>query len=281
MTDLRATMISDAEARPIEPGERPVALVGDVLRRRIYSPQSYAQVRNSAVVPIVHSECETIASWFPLVWTRREQHFEFVALRGLSNSEYMQPPAARTLLPLILRAYPFVFDPSQPIGPDTTRMIDDVFADAPTDVGATITTVRRRLSRGTLTRFAFMDHFANKIGTTTTIGCALASMDAFEPWPLKFDIDGHQIHVPNLFVIRRAMFDDGSFAPLLREHGIDCARMLSLHRVSLFRAGGLLAMAKAYLNSRRDVRIENGGSLAQPAAKSRPPVCAPCELIQS
>lgn len=281
MTDLRATMISDAETGPSEPGERPVALVGDVLRRRIYSPQSYAQVRDSAVVPIVHSECETLASWFPLIWRRREHNLEFVALRGLSNSECMQPPAARTLLPLILRAYPFVFDPSQPIGPDTTRMIDDVFADAPTDVGATITTVRHRLSRGTMTRFAFMDRFANEIGATTTIGCALASMDAFEPWPLKFDIDGHQIHVPDLFVIRRTMFDDGSFAPLLQEHGMDCARMLSLHRVSLFRAGGLLALAKASLNSRRDVRIENGGSLAQPAAESRPSVSAPSELIQS
>src|SRR5437588_8680025 len=108
MTDLRATMISDAETRPSEPGEHPVALAGDVLRRRIYSPQSYAQVRNSAVIPIVHSECETLASWFPLVWRRREQNLEFVALRGLSNDERMQAPAARALVPVILRAYPFV-----------------------------------------------------------------------------------------------------------------------------------------------------------------------------
>lgn len=267
MIDSHSTILSNSS----EPGEHPVALVGDVLRRRIYSPQSYAQVRNSAVVPIVHSECEIFASWFPVVWRRREQNVEFVAVRGLLNHEQAQPRPARTLLPLILRAYPFVFDPSQPTGPDTPRMLDDVFADAPTDAGATITTVRHKLSRGTTTRFAFMDRFATEVGTTTKIGSALASMNALEPWPLKFDIDGHQLHIPDLFVIRRAMFDDGSFAPLLQEHGMSCARMLSLHRVSLFRAGGLLAMAKAFLNQRRDMRPDEGANLAPPAADSRFP----------
>jgi hypothetical protein len=193
----------------------------------------------------------------------------------------MQAPAARAPLPLILRAYPFVFDPSQPIGPDTPRMIDNVFADAPTDVGATITTVRHRLSRGTMTRFAFMDRFAREIRTTMSIGRALAGMDAFEPWPLKFDIEGYQIDVPDLFVIRRAMFDDGSFAPLLQEHGISCARMLSLHRVSLFRAGSLLALAKAHLSRRRQIRLETSENPAQQPAESRPLANASSELIGS
>jgi hypothetical protein len=252
-----------------------------VLRRRIYSPQSYAQVRNSALVPIVHSECETLASWFPLVWRRREQDLEFVALRGLLNDERTQAPAARALLPLILRAYPFVYESSRPIGPDTPRMIDDVFADAPTDVGATITTVRRRLSRATMTRFAFMDRFAREIGTTMSIGRALADIDALEPWPLNFDIDGHQIRVPDLFVIRRSMFDDGRLAPLLQEHGISCAQMLSLHRISLFRAGGLLALAKALLNQERQKRPEDSAPPTQPTAVSHPPASASSELIQS
>src|ERR1041385_2974166 len=138
MTDTRTAMIANLEAQASKPGDHPVALIGDVLRRRIYSPHSYAQVRNAAVVPIVHSECETLASWFPLVWRRRERSIELVAVRGLLNDERVHPRPARALLPLILRAYPFVFDPSQPIGPDSPRMLDDVIADAPTDVGATI-----------------------------------------------------------------------------------------------------------------------------------------------
>lgn len=269
MTDPIPPMLSKSQAHASEPGARPVPLVGDVLRRRIYSPQSYIQVRNANLVPIVHSECEALARWFPLVWKRREQGIEFVAVRGLLNHEGAQPRPARTLLPLILRAYPFVFDHSPPSGPDTPRMLDDVFADAPTDAGASITTVRLRLSRGTTTRFAYLDQFANEIGTTAKIGRALASMDALEPWPLKFDIDTHRIHIPDLFVIRRAMFEDGSFAPLVQEHGMACARMLSLHRVSLFRAGALLAMAKEVLNRTKETLASNGASLAPQAAESR------------
>src|SRR5260221_9858478 len=97
--------------------EAPVVLQGEVLRRRIYSPQSYAPVRNTAVVPIVHSECATLASWFPLVWRRRQGNLAFVAIRALLNEQRAQPPAARGLLPLILRAYPFVLDPNQPPAP--------------------------------------------------------------------------------------------------------------------------------------------------------------------
>ena len=154
-------------------------------------------------------------------------------------------------------------------------MLDDVFADAPTDAGASITTVKLRLSRGTTTRFAFMDRFAAEIGPTTKIGCALAGMDAFEPWPLKFNVDGHQLLIPDLFVIRRAMFDDGRFAPLLQEYGMSCARMLSLHRLSLFRAGGLLATAKAFLGRRRDARPDEDTDSATRPADNRP---APASL---
>ena len=85
--------------------ERPIALAGDALRRRIYAPLSYATVRNVAVVPIVHSECPTLASWFPLVWRRRQATVDFVAIRALLNRQRAQPPAARALLPLLLHAY--------------------------------------------------------------------------------------------------------------------------------------------------------------------------------
>ena len=88
----------------------PRAEIADVLRRRIYAPLAYAPVRNAAVVPIVHSECLTLASWFPLVWQRRQATVEFVAIRALLNDQRAQPPAARALLPLLLHAYPFVFD---------------------------------------------------------------------------------------------------------------------------------------------------------------------------
>jgi SapC len=241
--------------------ESPVALQDDVLRRRIYSPQSYAPVRNVAVVPIVHSECVALASWYPLVWQRRQRGPEFVAVRALLNDQRAQPPAARSLLPLILRAYPFVLDPDQTAGPDAGRMLDDVFADAPTDIGATITTVQRKLSRGTTSRFRFLDQFACDVAVTAEIGEAVAGLDALEPWNLKFEIDGHCVEVPDLLVIRPSAFEDGRLAPLLEKHGMPCAQLLGLHRISLFRAGGLLAMAKAFFRENRET-IQDSSSAA-------------------
>jgi hypothetical protein len=226
--------------------ERPIALEKDVLRRRIYAPLAYAPVRNAAVVPIVHSECLTLASWFPLVWRRHETTIEFVAIRALLNDQRAQPPAARALLPLLLHAYPFVFDPRQPLRSDSPKMLDDVFADAPTDIGASITTVHRKLARATTSRFRLLDRFAYESEVTGEIGNALTELDAFEPWPLKFDIGGNNVGIPNLLVIRPSAFESGDFSRLLGNYGVPCARMLGLHRISLFRAGVLLGMAKTF-----------------------------------
>jgi SapC len=247
--------------------ERPIALEKDVLRRRIYAPLSYAPVRNAAVVPIVHSECLMLASWFPLVWRRRQTKIEFVAIRGLLNDQRAQPPAARALLPLLLHAYPFVFDPDQPLGTDTRKMLDNVFADAPTDVGASITTVQHKLARATTSRFHILDRFASEAAVTTGIGNALADLDLFEPWPLKFDIDRNSLEIPDLMVIRPSAFESGQLARLLENYGMPCAQMLGLHRISLFRAGVLLAAAKAFFKQNPGVVGEGGEVAEQP----RPP----------
>jgi hypothetical protein len=243
--------------------ERPIALEKDVLRRRIYAPLSYAPVRNAAVVPIVHSECLMLASWFPLVWRRRQATVEFVVIRALLNDQRAQPPAARALLPLLLHAYPFVFDPDQPVGTDTRKMLDDVFADAPTDVGASITTVNRKLARATTGRFQILDRFVNEAVVTTEIGNSLAELDLLEPWPLKFDIDGHRVEIPDLMVIRPSAFDSGALASLLETWGIPCAQMLGLHRISLFRAGVLLAAAKALFKHNPAVSLDERRETAE------------------
>jgi len=226
--------------------EQPIALEKDVLRRRIYAPLAYAPVRNAAVVPIVHSECQTLASWFPLVWQRCQATVEFVAIRALLNDQRAQPPAARALLPLLLHAYPFVFDPRQPVRTDSPKMLDDVFADAPTDIGASITTIHRKLARATTGRFRLLDRFAHESVVTGAIGSALAELDVLEPWPLKFDIGGNNVEIPDLLVIRPSAFEGGHFSRLLGSYGAPCAQMLGLHRISLFRAGVLLGMAKAF-----------------------------------
>jgi hypothetical protein len=228
-------------------GHQAIALKGEVLRRRIYAPLAYAPVRNTAVIPVVHSECMPLASWFPLVWRRRPAGPEFVAVRALLDDQRAQVPASRAVLPMVLHGYPFVFDPCTAMGTDCAKMLDDVFADAPTDVGATITSINHKLTRATSSRFRILDRYAAEYESTAAIGAALAERDHLVDWPLAFDIDGRRITLPDLLVIRADAFESGDFASLLERFGRPCAEMLSLHRVSLFRTGTLLAMARAML----------------------------------
>jgi hypothetical protein len=229
-------------------GERPVALEKDALRRRLYAPIAYAPVRNSAVVPVVHSEAYRLASWFPLMWRKHGSEFEFVAVRSLLDDQRAQPPAARAVLPLILHAYPFVFDPKAAPDASSERMLDDVFADAPTDIGASITTVGGKLSRATIQRFRILDGVAHDLHLTRAIGEALADLDLFAPSELNFEIQGRSIELPDLFVVRQNAFDGGMFSTVLEKFGAPAALLLGLHRVSQFRAGLLLAMARKALN---------------------------------
>jgi hypothetical protein len=268
--------------------ERPIALEKDALRRRIYAPLAYASVRNAAVVPIVYSECLTLASWFPLVWRRRQATIEFVAIRALLNDQRAQPPAARALLPLLLHAYPFVFDLRQPVQTDSPKMLDDVFADAPTDVGASITTVHGKLARATTGRFRLLDRFAHESVVTGAISRALAELDVLEPWPLKFDIGGNGVEIPDLLVIRPSAFESGHFSRLLGNYGVPCARMLGLHRISLFRAGVLLGMAKTFFRdnplspeSPEIIRGDAGEARAQRSLPSAILSNAPAESVPS
>jgi hypothetical protein len=228
-------------------GERPIALEKDALRRRIYAPIAYAAVRDTAVVPVVHSEIYQLAAWFPLVWRRRGSEHDFVAVRSLLHDQRAQPPAARVLKPLILHAYPFVFDPKTPPNMHSARMLDDVFADNPTDVGASITTIGGKLSRATILRFRILDGLARDFPVTREISRALDSLDVFEPWSLKFDIEGRSIEIPNLFIVRRNAFETGIFSTVLEKFGVPAALILGLHRVSIFRAGLLLAVARNFL----------------------------------
>jgi hypothetical protein len=228
-------------------GERPITLEKDVLRRRIFAPPAYAPVRDTAIVPVVHSEAYQLAAWFPLVWRRRGCEHDFVAVRSLLNDQRAQPPAARTLLPLLLHAYPFIFDPKTPPDADCRRMLEDVFADNPTDLGASITTISGKLSRATILRFRILDDLAREFPLTRAITGAIADLGVFEPWKLEFDIDRRSIAIPDLLIVRQDAFQTGIFSALLQRYGTPAALVLGLHRVSIFRAGLLLAMARRLL----------------------------------
>jgi hypothetical protein len=228
-------------------GERPISLENDALRRRIYAPSAYAAVRDAAVVPVVHSEAYRFAAWFPLVWRGRGSEIDFVVVRSLLHDQRAQPPAARGILPLVLQAYPFILDPKTLPTGSTRKMLDDAIADNPNDIGASITTISGRLSRATLLRFRILDELSRQFPVTRAITEAIAKLGVFEPWKLEFEIDHRPVIVPDLLIIRKDAFETGIFSSIMEEHGSAAGLLLGLHRISIFRAGLLLAMVRNLL----------------------------------
>jgi hypothetical protein len=230
-------------------GERPIALENDILRRRIYAPQAYRLVRDMAVVPVVHNEAYRLSTRFPLVWRSRGTTFDFVAVRSLIDDQRCQPAGAQGALPLILHAYPFVLDPAAAPGPGSLKMIDDVFADKPTDVGASITTTTGQFSRATVMRLQILDDIGPELSRTRDVSGALAKCGLLQPWKLQFDVEGRSIGIPDLFVVDAVAFNTGSLSEIIESQGAHAAWILGLHRISLFRAGPLLAAARRFLKS--------------------------------
>jgi hypothetical protein len=227
--------------------ENLVPLNSDVSARRIFSPFAYRVVRELNVVPIVHAEASRLALWFPVAWRIHEEKIQLVTLRSLLPTIAAVPAPARSLeyLPALLQAYPFTVDFAQPVMPQAPKMLSEAVAEFPVNVGASITTADRKLSRATLQRFQALDFFCDHAPATQALSDALFAEALFQPWELKFDVEGSQIDIPDIFIVKQAAFETGAFAQILARHGTMAAQLLGIHRLSLFRAGTLLAVARA------------------------------------
>lgn len=227
----------------------PRPLSGEMMASRIYSPFAYELVRHTRIVPVVACESERLGVAFPVVWRRTETGPELVVLRSLLEDGRGFPGGTAGnlgLLPLVLQAYPFLPLQGADEGAEKRRMIDDVVADRPSDTGATITNPDGRVSRGTELRLHVLEVFESDLVETRAIGRRIDALGLLEPWPLVFEL-GHDrlVEIKDLYVIGSTVFGSPRLVPVLAEFGASAARLLGIHRLSLFRAGALLAAAKA------------------------------------
>ncbi|MET0258237.1 MAG: SapC family protein [Methylobacterium sp.] len=229
--------------------ERAEALRGERMATRIYSPFAYPLPRRTRSVPIVVAEAERLAPTFPLVWQRGADGPQLCVLRSLMEDGTGFPPGAErslALLPLVFQAYPFVFPAGALAAEGNPRLIDVAGADLPTDAGAPVTTADGRLSHAAELRLRALDLFERDHARTAAIGRLLGELGLLEPWPLRFDLGaGRSCDIPGFAVVAAAAFDTPRLQPVLARFGIAAARLLSHHRLSLFRAAALLAAARA------------------------------------
>ena len=241
ITTMRAAPLPQLHP-PLYQNYRPVSSSDGGMR--IYAPVSYAVVRQAQIVPLVHVEALRIAAWFPICWQIKQQQPILVALRTLRDDGSCQPPGSLTVpasLPLALQAYPFVVGLPDGVG---GHMLDDNIPDRPSDVGAPVTTVAGKPSRGTDLKMRAAAAFNAALPLTETITEHLAEYYLLEPWKLEFDVAGATVAVPDLFIVRQKDVNAGQLMRFLRTFGSAGAALLGAHRISLFRAGALLQAAR-------------------------------------
>ena len=215
---------------------------------RIFAPISYATVRRAQLVPLVHSEAFTVASWFPICWQIKADQPVLVALRTLKADGSSQPagsPGFPASLPLALRAYPFVVGLNKPIEDPQHVLIDDTIPDEPSNVGAPILTPDGSFGSGATLKLNAVTAFNEALAFTQILGEELALQNLLEPWPLHFQIGQASISVGDLFIVRQSEFGGLALYRFIKNLGVEAASLLGAHRLSLFRAGALLQAAKA------------------------------------
>jgi SapC len=243
--------------------DEPIPLAGDVLKQRIFSPLAYAIVRHANIVVISAAEAPRYAAHCPIAWRKRQDGFELVVLRSLlgdGTGHQAGSQKALNFYPILARAYPFLYDPAAGPAAGRAKFVDTAIADEPGDVGAPICMIDGRPSKATTQRIALLDAAAPSFAQTMAITKQLGDADLFEPWPLHFEnVEGTTIAVEGLWIIKQTAVETEAFAPVMRAHGVIAADLIGLHRVSLFRAGILLAQARAALKAARPAAIPEPG----------------------
>lgn len=227
---------------------RPLVLSGSVGRRRIFSPQAYPMGRNRQILPVVHMEALDLAAWFPVVWTRLRGPLELVVLRSLLPEGAGHPygsPQVPSSLPFILKAYPLVVDPAQSGG---DVRVDDVIADEPTDVGATLLTERGLPSKALEERISYLHRFTSAHAVTLRMGEHLAEAGLLQTWDLRFPDDVGLGPFPEFLVVRPEAYETDGFISFGRVFGAAGLRLLSAHAISLYRAAILYQRARQDLS---------------------------------
>lgn len=215
---------------------------------RIQAPTAYAVVRQTQMVRIVHIEAFALASWFPICWRDDEARPVLVVLRTLFPDGSHQPhgsPETPASQPLALRAYPFVVGAKTRDANGGTILIDDVVADRQTDVGAPISTPDGRPGRGTQARLRAAAAFNDALDLTERMTAELYAGGLLEPWRLEYEANGEKKSTEGLLVVRPADFDSPRLFRFIRKFGALGASLLGAHRISLFRAGALVQLARA------------------------------------
>ncbi|MCA1951746.1 MAG: SapC family protein [Hyphomicrobiales bacterium] len=236
--------------------ENPTVLGAEWGYERIYSALSYAHIRALRQAPIMVGEARTLAAAYPLCWRIVDGLPVLQALMSLLGDGKGHYPAPNRPLPLALHAYPIAVPDPESVA-NQRLIIDRVFPDAPSDIGAPILLENAKMSKGAIARARLAVSVARGLQFTNALSRDLLDGGFLEPWPLKFDLGaGVSVLRDDLMVVAAARLGRPELFGLVETHGVDAGLFLATQRLSLFRISALLGLAKAAVTQAPDAATE-------------------------
>jgi hypothetical protein len=255
----------------------PQPLRMDDAHRRIFSPESYKRIRELSLVPIIPGEAITLAAWFPICWQHHDAGLELVALRSLLPQGLAIPHDAlrtRAALPLALHAYPIVIGPRH--GVDSGVIVDQDFADRPTDAGAPLVNLDGSSTKAALQRIAVAAAMEPELDMRIELTLALQQAGLFDPWPLRFDLSQtRKLDIANLSVLSSDRVAAGEGYDVLRRFGPWAGRFIAAQRLSLFRISTLLTTARKAVRAAEEAVLNTARKEAEIAAAAAIGISSP------
>lgn len=213
---------------------------------RIHEPLSYRVTLQEPFVPITLDEAFTLAAHFPLVWRRDVTgRLELVAIRGFTKAG-TDLPGIRKLghdaLPLLLQAYPMRYENHRIAMAEIG--LDRVAPLATSDLGSPVFTQAGDFTPGAQLKVAALRKFGEIAEETQGFTDVVADAGALQVVALPGELRA-RVEVPELLFMgpgadTRELLDY-LFAAF---GGKRVAAFLAGHRLSLYRMGPLISMAR-------------------------------------
>ena len=179
---------------------------------------------------------------FPIIWRRRDDLWDLVALTGLTPTQDTWKPAPGAsggrIVPLLLRAYPLA---TRDDGQEETLR---VLVDEPALLTPWHPAVRQydpQAGEAALEqRLNALWAFANSRRALQAAYRALEADGALRPWELGFKNETEAIALEGFHYVDWGYFGGAAHERLVERYGWLCASLLALHRISLHRVNAML-----------------------------------------
>jgi hypothetical protein len=209
---------------------------------RIFDPFSYKVTLSERFIPVSPNEAFHLAAYYPIIWHYNHVgHLELAAMRCLS-ADREEIPNVRAMpydaLPLLLQAYPLRYR-NHSMG-DFTLGLERVFPQHERNAGAYVFDKMGDFGLGAQMKYSALEQFRQGLELQYNLGEALIERNLLEKVKLPDDMES-RFSLPDFYAVRADADWTGVLDTLDDTEWPAASRLLTIQRISLFRAARLVA----------------------------------------